>query len=468
MANTSSKKTKVIFFVALACIVVLLIILLILHTINSNRLDNLVGNVAKDEEVQSLKAITDETGEKVKELTNITSQVEDLKNDVEEVEVKLTATQKAATDTIQADIVSLVEKYEELNNKVEEVVAKEETLKTKAEEETVIALAEALYEELEYARVTLQEKINEANLDINLNTNNTVEIAKNEINTNTNQTVDAAKNDINSNINELSENIAIGYNDFINMYGYDKNLAAAKYNDLWDVSVDIQAKVTNIGEDTDTLIANTTSYFNTLTNQVDEFKSDLFTKINNNTTTLNNIQAAITAQDTVIANGFETVNSNISTLSSNVDTYNTQINNNVTSIKTAIEEATKNITGTTTLTYISNQAQNTMALAKQSVDLLGTATDDKNTSTVFGKLAMVSTQISSLDTKVENIDEKVDEVLEKLEPSAVITSYQRGLLVNDIKSILNNGSTYTEYTIVYHVMQWLENQFGMVVETTNN
>ncbi len=237
--TSSSKKAKIIFSIILACIIILLIVLIILHAIDNNSLKKLAGNVAKDEKVQSLKEVTDQTSEKVDELNELNQNVSDLKNDISVAQTAITATSKATNESIQEKINNLVNNYNSINQKIDEVMAKENTLNTKANEKTVKELANSLYSQVEETKSDLEDLILEAKIDIQIYTSDIVENAINTVNTNTTEVVNIAKDEVNENIDDLSNFVVDWYKECKDNYTKDKESLLEKWNALVPMFVDV-------------------------------------------------------------------------------------------------------------------------------------------------------------------------------------------------------------------------------------
>ena len=304
------------------------------------------------------------------------------------------------------------------------------------------------------------------------NINENIASAKDEINNSTMQYINSAKNNINENINNLSNNTAIGFNDLKNMFNEEKNLAAVRYANLDSRTFDINNRVFDINEKAQTLLNNSSTYFDVLKAQSENLNNAIMTALASTenrvietnarlieaNTRLIELQNSVNNQTTLMNSSFANVNNSISNLGNNLETYKTQIGNNINSTKQLINEAKAQIIGTDTtktLTYVSSQAQNTLANTKAISNLIGTATDNENTNTLFGRVAKISSQISAIDNKLNTIDTKVGQVLNNVTVVNDFGTSQKIALINHLMSIY--GTTESDTAgFVQNVIDWLD------------
>ena len=427
MATNTSKTAKVIFSIILACIIILLVILLILHLIDANKLGKLAGNVAKDEKVQSLKEIADETSKKVEDLKILDTKASELKNEISDAQTTITATQNVSSEKIQNKINELANKYNDLNKEIEGDVAKESTLNTKANEETVIKLSNSLYASLEDARVSLEDMIANLELNIKLYTADVVSDATNSININ----VVSARDSINLNIENARNNI-------------NTNVADAR-NKINTNIADARNKInTNVADARNSINTNIADSRNKINTNIADARNKINSKLALGFEDLKKEHATITTS-------INDLTTSINDLSTEVGKYNTGLNANTTALEKLIGD-NKNVTLTTMNGYLNGINQNVDKITK----LIGVSTDSEDTSgtTVFSKL-------NAINSKVVDTNTKVNQMYQEVIRQYSIDGQKRGELLNILRRYKTEDGGFNEYYLYWDITQWLQSELNV-------
>ncbi len=460
MATNTSKTAKVIFSIILACIIILLVILLILHLIDANKLGKLAGNVAKDEKVQSLKEIADETSKKVEDLKILDTKASELKNEISDAQTTITATQNVSSEKIQNKINELANKYNDLNKEIEGDVAKESTLNTKANEETVIKLSNSLYASLEDARVSLEDMIANLELNIKLYTADVVSDATNSININVvsardsiNLNIENARNNINTNVadarNKINTNIADARNKI------NTNIADARNKINTNVADARNSINTNIADSRNKINTNIADSRNKINTNIADSRNKINTNIADARNKINSKLALgfedLKKEHATITTSINDLTTSINDLSTEVGKYNTGLNANTTALEKLIGD-NKNVTLTTMNGYLNGINQNVDKITK----LIGVSTDSEDTSgtTVFSKL-------NAINSKVVDTNTKVNQMYQEVIRQYSIDGQKRGELLNILRRYKTEDGGFNEYYLYWDITQWLQSELNV-------